>query len=102
MPYYTAVYRPINEFILDEPRIWWDDATGFRAFEWHGRYFLVKNKLLISELANGQESLDKNYKGSFEHWIEKVRQKDVKKVKKLKEYITQIKEDLETIENVWK
>jgi hypothetical protein len=102
MTYYTAVYQPINEFILDEPCVYLNDDTGFYVHIWHGRYFLVKNKLLISELVNGQESLDKNYKGSFEFWIEKVKQKDVKKVKKLNEYIDQIKEDLQTIENVWK
>lgn len=102
MSYYTAVYQPINEFILDEPCVYLNDDTGFYVHIWRGRYFLVKNKLLLSELVNGQESLNKNYKGSFERWIEKVKQKDVKNVQKLKEYIAQINEDLQIIENVWK
>lgn len=100
MAFYTATYQP-HEF----PPKWeikiFEDGE-FTVWQSNGRYFLYWKNFQLAQCINGQESLDKEHKGSFTQWIENVKKKDLKKIEKLEEYKIQLEQDIELIKTVWK
>lgn len=98
MAYHTGVYTKIQSFLKDELITTID---GFNVWEWQGRWFLEKDDYKLSELVNGKDSFDKNYKSDFHYWIDKIKEKDEKKIQGIKEKIDILNEDISTINKIW-
>lgn len=100
MAYYTAVYEKDNYgWLTKDNQIW--ERNGFTVHKFQGKYCMVKDGYRIVELIE-TDRLNTAYGGSFVKWIESIRKKDIKKIEKLKEYQSQITEDIEIIESIWK
>lgn len=99
MAYHTGVYTKAPDWI-DECEVVWE-RDGFTAYKWQGRLWLVKNGYRIAELVNGFESLEKTYKGSVQVWIEKLQQKDEKKIRGIREKMENLEQDINIIESIW-
>lgn len=100
MAYYTAVYKK-DDFYKNCKLEW--ESKNFKSYSWGSRLFLyTKDDYRIGELIDGYDGLEKYHKGSFEVWLENIRKKDLKKLEALNQYQSDLKNDIEVIETIWK
>ena len=72
------------------------------VYENQYRWYLYCGDYRLSEIIDGKNGFDKQYKGDFLKWAKKVYDKDMNKVKKLKEMAERVFKDAEEIESIWK
>jgi len=97
MPYHTAA--PTKAVIHETYKMVFED-NGYTAYEWSGRLFLYRKGFSLAQLVNGFDSLKKNYRNSFEIWIEKVKEKDLAKIESIKADMALMVKDCATILDV--
>lgn len=104
MAYYTATYRqteiPDYEKIVDE--------TLTKKFV--VTYSDTGNRFTLYARLNGDtyrlaecfsNAWKNTYSKSVARWANSVKEKDIKKIEKLKSYIKEIYADIKTIESIW-
>lgn len=97
MAYHTAA--PYETKIPDAYKLVFED-NGYTVYEWSGRLFLYRKNKSLGQLINGFTGLKKNYRNSFEVWIDKIKQKDLAKIKNIEADIKQMQLDCEAIRDV--
>lgn len=99
MSFYIAMPTKVNNHNSEKLLV---EILNCKIYEWQGRYFAYKDEYRIGELVNGKSSLDNRYKGSFEKWIKSIKNKDFKKINKMKEEANLILQQCNQLEKLWK
>lgn len=67
-----------------------------------GRFFLYKSGVRIGELIYGQAGLDKQYKGSFEKWVDKLKKRDTQRLENIESQIYNLEEERNILNERWR
>lgn len=94
---YTAA--PTKRVVFSDEKIVFQ-LDGYEVGELRGRLYLYRKGYRLAELVSGYDSLTKSYKGSFEVWIEKIKNKDLAKIETIKDEIEELKKTCLHIEDV--
>lgn len=103
MGYYTALNSTWTFIIENGKKVISITTKGntFVVYQYIGRYYLYKDNYQLSEIIDGKEGFTKQYKGDYIKWIEKVKKKDMDKVKKLRAMAEKVITDANEIEKIW-
>jgi len=74
---------------------------GFEIWKSNDKLYLYKGEYQLGSLYTGLEGLKKYYKSDFKIWIKKLREKDRKKIKKMKLGVRGVLNACRFIENLW-
>lgn len=86
------------------PIVYKSKRRGFVVRESQGRYILFHNEeetFAAAELINGQEGLERQFKGDFEVWYNKKRQMKLKTYHSYKQQIKDMEKTAESIAKNW-
>ncbi len=74
-----------------------DELDNYKLYEWCGRLYLVRYGYKLAEIIEGKSIFNTKYKGSLKNFIAKVKQKDLKKVKKMIKLAQEVKTNCKLI-----
>lgn len=74
---------------------------GLEIWKFHGKLLLYKGEYLLGSLYSGSEGLRKYYKSDYRYWVKKLKEKDMKKIKKMKDGIKGVLKACKFIEKLW-
>ena len=76
------------------------ENVPYDIYYFQGSFCLYSKGFSLGQLISGQRTLDKKFKGSFENWIQFIREKDNDKILNALALIEDIKKDIKIIESV--
>lgn len=98
----THEYQLVDGLYSGGQLIHIDSNKRFIVFGDSGRYYMFCGRRRSAELINGERGLERQYKGSFSAWYEKIRKNKLETFYSYKNQIKQLEEHCEYLKNTWK
>lgn len=73
----------------------------YQLERWQGRFYLYYEGLKIGQLINGKKGLEKQYKGTFENWIDKIKNRDNRRIDNIDFQIERLQKERIMLTDRW-
>ena len=81
-----------------------DNLSGkyFDLYDVSNRYYLYDYDIKIGELIDGEHGLEKYYKNYFQKWINKIRERDLKRMDKIDSIMIDLIKEKKILKDRWR
>jgi len=88
------------DMVTKSPVMW--QKGDIVVYDMSGRYHMVKAGKEVATLIYGGPGLVRSYKGSFDNWVQAIKQKDLAKVERMRKQAMEQSNAASELEELWR